>query len=162
MSLPRRHIILSPRQLVTLTVLSLTIFAKADAIERGEMAVTKSPHARLRPASMDEASWTEGFWADRFHRSRTSTIPAVEQGLLNPDNSEQLDVLLIAAGLKPGDRKGKGTNWTDGDCYKWIEAMARQYTVTGAPGVNAEDGPVGPGDCTRPITGRVSFDQLLE
>ncbi len=114
-------------------VLSVTTCASSAATERGEMAVTKSPHARLRPASMDEASWTNGFWADRFLRSRTSTIPAVEQGLLNPNNSEQLDVLLIAAGLKEGNRKPKGTNWTDGDCYKWIEAMARQYTTTDDP-----------------------------
>ena len=93
----------------------------------------KSPHAKLRPATMDEAGWTEGFWADRFRRCRTATIPAVEQGLLHPDNSEQLDALLIAAGLKQGERKEKGTNWTDGDCYKWIESMARQYAVNPEP-----------------------------
>ena len=104
-----------------------------EAAERGKVAVEKSPHAKLRPVTMDEVFWTEGFWADRFQRCRTATIPAVEEGLLHPENSEQLDVLLIAAGLKQGERKGKGTNWTDGDCYKWIEAMARQYIVTGDP-----------------------------
>lgn len=101
------------------------------AAKRPRIASETRPHAKLRPVTMDEVSWTEGFWADRFQRCRTATIPAVEAGLLHPDNSEQLDVLLIAAGLKKGERKG--THWTDGDCYKWIEAMARQYSVATDP-----------------------------
>ena len=100
-----------------------------EAAERGKVAVARSPHAKLRPVTMNEASWTEGFWADRFRRCRAATIPAVEEGLLRRDNSEQLDVLLIAAGLKLGERKGTGTNWTDGDCHKWIEAMARHHAA---------------------------------
>ncbi|MHC4519165.1 MAG: glycoside hydrolase family 127 protein, partial [Planctomycetota bacterium] len=110
---------------------SLLCSAALHAAERPETALERRPHAKLRPVTMDEVAWTEGFWADRFQRCRTATIPAVEEGLLHPDNSEQLDVLLIAAGLKKGQRKG--THWTDGDCYKWIEAMARQYTVTDDP-----------------------------
>ncbi|MFW6171403.1 MAG: beta-L-arabinofuranosidase domain-containing protein [Planctomycetota bacterium] len=102
-------------------------------VEQREIAVSRSPYAKLRPVSMHEATWTEGFWADRFRRCRTTTIPAVEEGLRSPDNSEQLAVLLIAAGLKEGDRQERGTNWTDGDCYKWIEALARQYDVNKDP-----------------------------
>jgi hypothetical protein len=101
------------------------------ATERGAPAILRSPFAQFRPVTMDEAAWTSGFWADRFERCRMITLPAVEAGLLNPENSEQLLVLLIAAGDKPGPRKGKGTNWTDGDCYKWIEALARHWAVTG-------------------------------
>ena len=101
--------------------------------ERGTRAIPRSPHAQFRPVTMDEAAWTSGFWADRFERCRTTTLPAVEAGLLNPKNSEQLLVLLIAAGEKPGPRKDKGTNWTDGDCYKWIEALARHSAVTDDP-----------------------------
>ena len=101
--------------------------------KRGTLAIPRSPHAQFRPVTMDEAAWTSGFWADRFERCRTTTLPAVEAGLLNPENSEQLLVLLIAAGEKPGPRKGKGTNWTDGDCYKWIEALAWHSAVTDDP-----------------------------
>jgi DUF1680 family protein len=82
---------------------------------------------------MDQVTWTKGFWADRFERCITSTIPAVEQGLLHPENSEQLEALLIAAGLSSANRRDKGRNWTDGDCYKWIEAMTRKYTVKPTP-----------------------------
>ena len=57
----------------------------------------------------------------------------MEAGLLNPKNSEQLLVLLMAAGEKPGPRKDKGTNWTDGDCYKSIEALARHSAVNEDP-----------------------------
>lgn len=103
------------------------------AAETETMPVQRSPHARLRPASMDEARWTDGFWADRFRRCRRATLPAVEEGLRRDDNSEQLDVLLIAAGLQEGEREKRGTNWTDGDCYKWIEALARHYRITAAP-----------------------------
>ena len=38
------------------------------------------------------------------------------------------DNLKIAAGLQAGQYSG--TEWSDGDCYKWIEAMAYMYAVT--------------------------------
>ena len=34
----------------------------------------------------------------------------------------------VAAGLENGERKG--TMWSDGDCYKWIEAMSYVYGIT--------------------------------
>ncbi len=103
------------------------------ATERGTPAISRSPYAQFRPVTTEESAWTSGFWADRFERCRTVTLPAVEAGLLNPQNSEQLVVLQIAAGEHPGPRKGKGTNWTDGDCYKWIESLAWQAAVTDDP-----------------------------
>ena len=43
----------------------------------------------------------------------------------------RLAYFRIAAGLEEGAHEG--TNWSDGDCYKWLEAMAHVYGVTRDP-----------------------------
>ena len=90
-----------------------------------------SPHRRLRPTGLNEVRWTKGFWADKVELCRTKMIPAVAKGLLDPRNSEQLASLRIAAGLAEGPRKG--TDWSDGDCYKYLEAVALMYAITKDP-----------------------------
>lgn len=95
-----------------------------------------SPHARLRSAGLSSARWTEGFWADRFALCETTVIPKMKEALLNPKNAAQLANFRVAAGLETGGHVG--TNWGDGDCYKWIEAMARVYAVTRDPALDRE------------------------
>jgi hypothetical protein len=45
-----------------------------------------------------------------------------------PDNSANFNNLEIAAGIKRGEFIGN--HWSDGDCYKWIEAAAYVYSIT--------------------------------
>ena len=103
----------------------------ASADDRGVTNTSASPHVRLRSVDLDDVRWTEGFWAEKFALCRTAIVPAVERGLLDPRNSEQLRDLRVAAGLEPGSHRG--TNWGDGDCYKWLEAVALVYAVTKDP-----------------------------
>jgi len=56
-------------------------------------------------------------------------IPGVRQALSNPRNAAVLENFRVAAGLKKGGHRG--TNWSDGDCYKWLEAVAHVYAATG-------------------------------
>ena len=58
-------------------------------------------------------------------------LPSVERALLDEANSEQLINLKIAAGLTPG--AFRGTDWSDGDCYKWLEALALMFATTRDP-----------------------------
>ena len=88
-------------------------------------------HRRLRAMGMDEVRWTKGFWADKFELCGRKMLPAIRRALLDPRNSEQLASLRIAAGLDKGPRRG--TDWSDGDCYKWLEALSLVYAVTKDP-----------------------------
>lgn len=92
-----------------------------------------SPHIRFTPAA---ARWTEGFWADRFKLCHDSIMPCMREALARPDNSADLRNFRIAAGLTQGEHHG--TNWSDGDCYKWMEAMSHVYGVTKDPELDRE------------------------
>ncbi|MCX7826354.1 MAG: glycoside hydrolase family 127 protein, partial [Verrucomicrobiae bacterium] len=87
-----------------------------------------SPHAKLRAVDLSEVRWTDGFWAAKLELCRRAMLPSVEAALLDERNSAQLVNLKIAAGLEQGSYRG--TDWSDGDCYKWIEAMAHMYAVS--------------------------------
>lgn len=87
-----------------------------------------SPPAFLRDVDYDAARWTHGFWAERFELCRTVMLASMEQALRQTNNAACLDNFLIAAGGKDG--KPCGANWGDGDCYKWLEAVAHVYGVT--------------------------------
>jgi DUF1680 family protein len=93
-----------------------------------QLLFADSPHAKLRGVDLDAVRWTEGFWAEKFELCRRAMLPSVEAALLDERNSEHLINLKIAAGLEQGSYRG--TDWSDGDCYKWIEAMAHMFAVT--------------------------------
>ncbi len=94
------------------------------------------PHAILEPLPMHAARWTEGFWAQRFELCHRTVIPKMKEALEDPRNSAWLGNFRVAAGLEAGEHRG--TNWSDGDCCKWIEAMAHVYAVTHDPDLDRE------------------------
>jgi len=83
---------------------------------------------RLQPTPMTAARWTDGFWADRFRLCHEIIIPKMKEALEHVDNSACLSNFRVGAGLEEGEHRG--TNWSDGDCYKWIETMAHVYATT--------------------------------
>ncbi len=101
------------------------------AVDRELVNTSQSPHVRMRNVDLDDVRWTEGFWADKFKLCRKAMLPSVQQGLLDPANSEHLINFKIAAGLEKAPRISK--DWSDGDCYKWLEAVALIYQVTRDP-----------------------------
>ncbi len=85
---------------------------------------------------MNAARWTSGFWAERFALCRDVVLPKMKEALENPQNAAWLGNFRVAAGIEPGGHRG--TNWSDGDCYKWLEAMAHVYAVDPRPQLDRE------------------------
>lgn len=52
----------------------------------------------------------------------------MEEILLNTPNGASLHNFPKAAGLMPGGHQG--TKWSDGDCYKWMEAYTHVFAAT--------------------------------
>lgn len=93
-------------------------------------------NAVLRPVDMTAVRWTRGFWAERYALCRDTVVPEMKNALLSPENSACLVNFRIGAGLEEGEHKG--TYWSDGDCYKWIEAMAWLYAIDRDPALDRE------------------------
>jgi len=115
-------------KLTFLLLLALTGPIAAFGAGAGLMDTSQSPHVRMRGVNLDAVRWTEGFWADKFDLCRRAMLPGVYRALLDPANSEHLINFKIAAGLDSAPRNS--TAWSDGDCYKWLEAVALVYEVT--------------------------------
>jgi DUF1680 family protein len=95
-----------------------------------------SPHARLGRLPTANVRWNEGFWADRFELCRTTVLPHMKDALEHPDNRACLSNFRVAAGVEKGQHRG--TFWSDGDCYKWLEAVAHVYAITRDDGLDGE------------------------
>ena len=50
------------------------------------------------------------------------------KALEEQENKAKLVYFRIASKIEEG--KHEGTNWSDGDCYKWIEAKSYVYGIT--------------------------------
>ena len=81
--------------------------------------------------ALGQSRWTAGFWADRFALCHHTILPSMRRALEDPSNKGRLAYFRIAAGLEEGAHEG--TDWSDGDCYKWLEAMAHVYGATRDP-----------------------------
>ena len=91
----------------------------------------QAPYQKLQSLPLGAVRWTHGFWAERFDLCRTAVIPSMRQALDTPENSASFANFRVAAGLEEGQHQG--TNWSDGDCYKWLEAVAHVYGTTHDP-----------------------------
>jgi DUF1680 family protein len=94
----------------------------------GARSPSWGPHLEMHPPAPGEVRWTDGLWAQRFRLLREVSLWEVQRALENPQNAAVLANFRVAAGLDKGKYLGK--NWGDGDCYKWLEAVARVYGVT--------------------------------
>ncbi len=102
----------------------------------GNQFVVLSPHAQFQPVGLKDVYWTEGFWAERFQLCHKIVLPKMKEALLDPENGASLINFRIAASLEEGGHRGR--DWSDGDCYKWLEALARVYAVTADPQLDRE------------------------
>ncbi len=78
-------------------------------------------------SKMTNSRITGGFWGDMLQNYREA-IDSMLSALLCETNSARLLNFEIAAGVKNG--KYFGTDWSDGDCYKFLEACCYIYIST--------------------------------
>ena len=115
---------------------AVLVFAMVTGIAWGAAAQTKpyidnsqSPYAVVRGLGMDQVKWTGGFWKERFDLCQTNVIPAQWDNFMN---FSEHNFEIVADKLD--DPNGfKGSNWQDGDYYKWLEAQVATYAVTKDP-----------------------------
>ena len=88
-----------------------------------------SPMAHLKSVPLDAVQWTEGYWAERCRQNREVTLRRLWELLADPDAGHVLDNFRVAAGLQEGEFAG--TDWQDEWLYKWLEAAACTYRITG-------------------------------
>ena len=85
-------------------------------------------YRKLHPVEIGSVQWGDGFWGEWFKRSQESVLPSMRNALDEPQNGAVFSNFYIAAGLETGEHKG--THWSDGDCYKWMEAVCHVYGAT--------------------------------
>jgi len=108
--------------------------AASRSLARSEAVVvdtSASPKARLRGVPIEALHWTRGFWADRYRLTCETTVHVLWDLLADPETGHVLQNFQIAAGHREGEHQG--TDWQDAWMYKWIEAAASLYRVSGDP-----------------------------
>ena len=89
---------------------------------------TKSKYQKLSPLDHDAVKWNDGFWGRLHQLCRETILPSMREALDEPENGAVFSNFAVAAGRQEGERKG--TMWSDGDCYKYMEACAHIYGIT--------------------------------
>lgn len=89
----------------------------------------KSPYAKVSPLPWNSVQWTEGFWNDVFHMCADSTIPHLQKMFEDKDISHVVENFRICAGESDGEFGG--TDFGDGDFYKWMESAMYAAAKTG-------------------------------
>lgn len=93
----------------------------------GVTAEPDRPFAKVHPVAIGDAHWTSGFWADRFERCRTNTLPALGRLMEGTNYSQFFRNFEIAAGLAEG--RYRGAPFNDGELYKLMQAASAAYAV---------------------------------
>jgi len=106
----------------------------ALAADRAVVANLQSPHASLKNLNIDEVRWTGGFWGRWYEVNRNRILPTIWEAMQDPQNGAQYASFLLATGQSQDTGGVKRLNWwSDGDVYKYVEALAAIYSVTKDP-----------------------------
>lgn len=103
--------------------------------EKVKIVPAPVPYTRMQEINWTDVTWTNGFWAEKIKLCSSEIIPALYKALMSDSCNAQLKNLKIAAGLEEG--KFQGDDWSDGECYKWIESMAYIYGITKEPALDS-------------------------
>ena len=124
--------VLNPKVITAFFLFSTLSLA---AQEKSLVNVSGSPHALMYGINMNDVSWLDGFWGERFAVCRDSMVPSMWRILDDPEISHAFRNFEIAAGTRKGCHEGPP--FQDGDFYKWLESIAAVYMQTGDPGLDS-------------------------
>lgn len=116
-----------PFLLSALVILSSPLLSAAVPAEAYVVDSRRAAHAKLKPLPFDAVRWTDGFWAERFHQLKKTTLDVSWRLLADPSKGHVLDNFRAAAA---GKGTYAGTNWQDEWLYKWLEAASCVWRVT--------------------------------
>jgi len=85
----------------------------------------KSVYAAVSPLPFDSISWEKGFWNDVTNSCFEKTVPHLHKMFADKEISHVVENFRICAGEAEGSFGG--TDFGDGDFYKWMEAA--MYTA---------------------------------
>lgn len=91
---------------------------------------TPKAHVEVRGLPIGAVQWQkDGFWGERFQMAMENMVPAEYEYFMkqSEDNFRK-----VAGDMEP-DFGTFGTNWQDGDYYKWLEAQVAYYAVHPSP-----------------------------
>lgn len=88
-----------------------------------------SPYGKVFPLSWDQVTWDEGFWKDAFDNNAFHTVPHLQKMFEDKNISHVVENFRICAGKSQGSFGG--TDFGDGDFYKWMEAAMYTAAKTG-------------------------------
>jgi DUF1680 family protein len=96
----------------------------------------QSPCRVSQEVACGAVRFTGGFWKSYLDLCADVTLPGMRESLHNPANGAYLPNFRVAAGLEDGSHHGE--NWSDGDCYKYLEALILVDRLTGETKFQAE------------------------
>ena len=105
-------------------------------IQQGVETKPRGSHTVFQPPDLRDVRWTEGFWADKWEVCLENTLTDMRRAVNHPDNPATFHNFKAVAGL--AEREHRGTHWSDGDCYKYMEAVSRAYALTGDEALDKE------------------------
>ncbi|QDH79011.1 glycoside hydrolase family 127 protein [Echinicola soli] len=116
--------------------LGLCTGSAAMAQENALVDNSQSPYAKLNSVDLQDVTWTDGFWGEKFKMSRENTLPFMWELYHDADKNHAVRNFEIAAGEMKG--KHDGPSFHDGDFYKVFEGMAVLYAETQDPKIDAQ------------------------
>lgn len=101
--------------------IGMGIFTSHSAMAQHEGLVdnSQSPYAKLKSVNLQDVTWTDGFWGEKFKISREQTMPFMWALYHDADQNHAVRNFEIAAGEMKG--KHDGPSFHDGDFYKVFE-----------------------------------------
>ena len=114
--------------------LLLSIYSFAQ--EHGVLNNSKTPNMNLKTIDINDCRWTEGFWANKLKAAHDVMIPNLGRLMDDPEIIHAYSNFKVAAGLEEGEFRG--WSFTDGDFYKYVEALAYEYAMTKDEKINQQ------------------------
>ncbi|MFI3285247.1 MAG: glycoside hydrolase family 127 protein [Rikenellaceae bacterium] len=112
-----------------LTSVLLLSAISLSAQENAYVGQGENSLAVVKGINMGDVEWTQGFWKERFDLCLPNIVSSQWDYFM--DFTE--DNFKIVGDKMESELGFRGTNWQDGDYYKWLEAQISVYSVTKDP-----------------------------